>query len=116
LVNGLRALGLRTRSHICGNTTAILPGRGLLGYDIVDCDSMVALADARRDMPNQIILGNVATVEVLRNGIPAQVRATVARCHREAGARYIIGAGCEVPRDTPTKNMQALTDYARQAR
>lgn len=114
LVTGLRALGLRTRSHICGNTTAILSGRGTLGYDIVDCDSLVALTDARREMPRQIILGNVATVEVLRNGTPAQVTASVAECHRQAGTRYIIGAGCEVPRDTPPGNLLALTRYAKE--
>ncbi|HTS19231.1 MAG TPA: uroporphyrinogen decarboxylase family protein [Verrucomicrobiae bacterium] len=61
---------------------------------------------------NHIILGNVATVGVLRTGTPDEVTATVAACHRDAGPRYVIGAGCEVPRDTPAANMPALTDYA----
>ena len=112
LVDGLKAMGLRTRSHICGKTRAILKGRGELGYDIVDVDSMVPIADARAKMPAQVILGNVATVEIMRNGTAGEVTAAVAKCHQDAGEKYIIGAGCEVPRDTPAANMFALRDYA----
>jgi MtaA/CmuA family methyltransferase len=113
LVDGLKAMGLRTRSHMCGNTRRILKGRGELGYDIVDVDVMVPLAEARLKMPDQVILGNIATVEVLRNGTVEAVLEAVGKCHEDAGELYIIGAGCEVPRDTPAANMFALRDYAR---
>jgi MtaA/CmuA family methyltransferase len=112
LVNGLKAMGLRTRSHICGNTNQILEGRGAFGYDIVDVDTMVSMADARSKMPAQVILGNVATVDVMMNGSAADVLAAVTKCHQAAGERYIIGAGCEVPRETPAANMFALREYA----
>jgi uroporphyrinogen-III decarboxylase len=32
----------------------------------------------------------------------------VAECQRQAGERYIIGPGCEVPRDTPEGNVRAM--------
>jgi uroporphyrinogen-III decarboxylase len=35
------------------------------------------------------------------------------RLYREAGARYIVGAGCEVTRDTAPDNVRALAEYAR---
>ena len=34
-----------------------------------------------------------------------------AACHEAAGERYIVGAGCELPRDTPVENMFAVRDY-----
>jgi uroporphyrinogen-III decarboxylase len=52
-------------------------------------------------------------VAVLRNGTPEAVRAKLAACHRAAGERYIVGAGCEVVRDTPEANVRAMVDYAR---
>lgn len=113
LVEGMKAIGLRTRSHMCGNTRHVLKGRGELGYDIVDLDTKVPLAEARAKMPRQVLLGNVATVDVMRNGSAADVLAAVSKCHHDAGDLYIIGAGCEVPRDTPADNMFALRDYAR---
>jgi MtaA/CmuA family methyltransferase len=113
LVNGLKALGLRTRSHICGNSDSISALRAKSGYDICDIDSKVSMASARAKMgPDQIILGNVATVEVLWSGTSKDVLKAVEKCQHDAGPRYIIGAGCEVPREIPVANMIALRDYA----
>ena len=40
MMDGLRAMGARTRLHICGNTRPILGLLGKLGCDIVDLDSL----------------------------------------------------------------------------
>ncbi len=87
---------------------------GRLGCEIVDLDSLAPMAEGRAAMgPNQVLLGNLNPVTVLRNGTPEQVAAAVAQCHRDAGSRYIVGAGCEVPRDTPEANLRALCEYAK---
>jgi len=113
LVEALRAMGLKTRSHICGNTTRICDIRAKLGYDIIDIDSPVSLDHARREMgPQTIILGNIPTVKVMEQGTAEQVRASAADCHRACGDKHIISAGCEVPRTTPHANMDALREYA----
>jgi MtaA/CmuA family methyltransferase len=109
LVDGLHAVGTRVRLHICGNTNRILQGIGTLGCEIVDIDAKVSLAAARAAMgPAQVFSGNIDPVKILRNGTPADVAAAVAVCRAEAGSPYIIAAGCEVPRDTPLANLQAL--------
>ena len=113
LVDGIHGLGGKIRLHICGNTRKILAGMGRLGCDIVDLDSLAPLADARAQMgPKQVLLGNVNPVAILRNGKPETVTSAIAECHQQAGARYIVGAGCEVPRDTPADNLRALCAYA----
>lgn len=114
LVDGIRALGAKVRLHICGNTRKILEGMGRLGCDIVDLDSLSPLADARQKMgASQVLLGNLNPVTVLMDGTPETVNAGIAECHRQAGARFIVGAGCEVPRETPPENLRALCEYAR---
>ncbi len=113
LIDGLHEMGTRVRLHICGNVNSILEPMGRLGSDIVDLDFMVPLADARQAMgPEPVLLGNIDPVRVLRDGTPASITEAIAGCHREAGERYIIGAGCEVPRSTAPKNLMALTQYA----
>jgi MtaA/CmuA family methyltransferase len=114
LVEGLRAAGARTRLHICGNTRPILAKMGRLGADVVDLDSLSPMAEGRREMgPKQVLLGNIDPVRVLKNGTPESVSQAVAECHGEAGGRFIVGAGCEVPRDTPPANFHAMAWYAR---
>ncbi len=112
LVDAIHAMGARVRLHICGDTNAILGGMGRLGCDIVDLDYPVEMARGRAQMPGRMLLGNVEPVGVLRNGTPEQVTAALAECRRAAAPRYIVGAGCEVPRDTPEANLRALGRFA----
>ena len=114
LVDGVHALGAKVRLHICGNTRKLVGGMGALGCDIVDLDSLTPLDDARKAMgSSQVLLGNLNPVAILMNGTPDDVTAGIAECHRQAGGRFVVGAGCEVPRETPPENLRALCEYAR---
>lgn len=113
IIEGIHAMGGRVRLHICGNTNKSLGSIGTLGADLVDLDFMVSVAAARAAMgPGQVLTGNIDPVAVMRNGNPESITAAVARCHQEAGPRYVVAAGCEIPRDTPHANVEALTRYA----
>jgi MtaA/CmuA family methyltransferase len=114
LIQGIQQMGALTRLHVCGRTAKLLPWMTKTGADIIDLDWMVSLADARRHAgPDPVLLGNIDPVAALRNGTPQEVTTQLAICHQEAGPRYIVGAGCEVVRDTPAANVEALVEYAR---
>lgn len=111
LVDGIHSFGAKVRLHICGNTRGLLGKIGDLGCDVVDLDSLSPIAEARgKTGEKQVLLGNIDPVRVLRNQKPDSIREAVAQCHREAGARFIVAAGCEVPRDTPHENLKALCE------
>jgi MtaA/CmuA family methyltransferase len=113
LIDGIRDLGGRTRLHICGNIKFALPLIGKLGADIVDVDFPAPLAEARRQMGDfQTLLGNLNPVTIVRGGTPELITDNLARCQAEAGERYIVAAGCEIPRDTPHENVRAFAEYA----
>jgi len=114
LVAAIHALGVPVRLHICGNTRRIVDGMGQTGADIVDLDFPTPLGHARRAMrETQVLLGNIDPVRQLRDGTPESVEAALAECHLQAGAAYICGAGCEVPRGTPHANLDAMARFAR---
>ena len=113
MVDAIHAMGARTRLHICGDTNALLDGMGRLGSDIVDLDYPVDMRDGRERMPGQVILGNLEPVGVMRNSTPDRVTAALEACHQAAGTRYIVGAGCELPRDTSEANVRAMCAFAR---
>ncbi len=104
LVEQLHAMGTRVRLHICGNICPLLEDIGKLGCEIVDLDFMVPVEQARRAMgDSQILLGNLDPVRMLKNGSPQSITAAIAECHRQAGPRFIVGAGCEIPRRPPPR-------------
>lgn len=114
LIAGLRAMGAMVRLHICGNTKRILAEMGKTGSHIVDLDFFSPLADGRAAMgPEQVLLGNIDPVRALRDATVEAVDESMAECFRQAGPRWIVGAGCEVPVDTPEENVHAMRRFAR---
>jgi MtaA/CmuA family methyltransferase len=117
MVDAIHEMGAMARLHICGNTSPLVGRMGQLGCEIVDLDYMVSMAAAREAMgAEQILLGNIDPVSVLRNGTPDKIEDALEQCHRDAGSRYIASAGCEVPRDTPLENLEAMRQFARSRR
>jgi MtaA/CmuA family methyltransferase len=115
LVEGIRALGVKVRLHICGSTRKLFGDMGKVGADIIDLDWMAPIGEARLAMgPFQVLLGNIDPVRLLRNSDADSVERAIAECNRQAGERYIVGAGCEVPRGTPHENVRAMARYAQE--
>jgi MtaA/CmuA family methyltransferase len=113
LVLAIHEGGGRVRLHICGNTRAILSGMAELKPDIIDVDSAVPMAEARASAGSDaVLLGGIDPVRVLLHGTPDDVRKAVLECREAAGPRYILGAGCEVPRGTPAINLETLRECA----
>jgi len=113
LVDGLHEMGTAVRLHICGDTRAILDGMGRLGCEMVDLDFPCPVGMGREKMgPDQVLCGNINPVSVLQDGSVQDVHEALEQCHRQAGDRFIVGAGCEVTRDTPVENIRVLRDYA----
>ncbi len=107
LVDGIHAAGCRVRLHICGNTSHLLDAIATLGCEIVDLDTLVDLRKARAAMgARQVLLGNVHTVNIVKNGTTDDVRNDLTACRTAAGPAWIAGAGCEVPRASPAANVR----------
>jgi MtaA/CmuA family methyltransferase len=109
LVAALHGMRVRVRLHICGNIRHLLPGIATLGIDIIDIDHMVSLAEARRALgPGIALAGNVDPVACVMRGSPGTIASAIRRCYVEAGAPFMVNAGCEIPAATPPANLSAL--------
>ncbi len=109
LIAGIQAAGGKVRLHICGRTIQLADAIAKLGCEIVDLDTFVDLREARAMMgAQQVLLGNIHTVNVVKNGKPEDVRRELAKCRADAGVAWIAGAGCEVPRQSPAENVRCF--------
>ena len=114
LVEAIHANGGRVRLHICGNTRKILDGIGKLGCDMVDIDFPVSMEDARSKLgPQQTLTGNLDPVRVVRNGSPQTILQSLEVAAQQAGAAWVVAAGCEIMRDTPHVNLRTMVEFAR---
>jgi MtaA/CmuA family methyltransferase len=114
LVDGIHAAGGKVRLHICGSIRRILERASTVGAEMVDIDYPVPMLEARARMgPEQLIAGNLDPVNVVRKGTPESITAALEECWRAAAPKYIVGAGCEVVRDTPDANVHAMGCFAR---
>ncbi len=117
LVDAIKAAGGMVRLHICGSTRDIVGKMGELRCEIVDLDYPVPFHEARNALNDeQVISANLAPVEVVRNGTPERIQADLEACYDVARPRFIVAAGCEIPRDTPPANLNAMTAFARSHR
>jgi len=117
LVDGIHSRGGRVRLHICGNTRRVLADLGTLGCEMVDLDFPAPMDQARALMGSeQTLAGNLDPVRELRDSNPAAIVQSLETLQQQAGARWIVAAGCEVVRDTPHENVRALANFAQNHR
>ena len=113
LCEAIHQAGAYVRLHICGNITNSLKHIKYAGFDIIDLDYMVEIATARSQLgADPILLGNIDPVSVMLNQTPEKIKSALTACHNAAGERYIVGAGCEIPRGTPHENVAALRGFS----
>lgn len=102
--------------HICGDTTALLPGMAATGFDGLSLDTPVEPGDALEAVPGDVVvLGNVDPVGVMLEGTPADVTDAAGSLLERFGSRpnFVLGTGCDLPMDTPLENIDALMSLAR---
>jgi MtaA/CmuA family methyltransferase len=113
LVDAIHASGARVRLHICGNIRRILERIRTLGCDLIDIDAPVPMEEARAILgAQQSLTGNLDPVRELRDIAPGAIDQTLGIVQQRAGGRWIVAAGCEIPRGTPKENVLAMTRFA----
>ena len=109
LFEGIQKAGGRVRLHICGDIRHLLPAIAQTRPDLIDCDWMVPLSEAREALgPKVVLTGNLDPVSGVMESTPEKIRAALTDLARQANGPYMIGAGCEIPPGTPPENLKAL--------
>ncbi|MGA3406175.1 MAG: uroporphyrinogen decarboxylase family protein [Candidatus Bathyarchaeia archaeon] len=96
--------------HICGDTTRIIDKMVETGAKYLELDWSVDLAQVRMNYGNTIgLIGNVNPT-LLLTGTPELVEESCRKAIEAAGltGAYILGTGCELPRETPHTNLDTM--------
>jgi uroporphyrinogen decarboxylase len=115
LVKLVKATGIKTIMHICGDNSDRLEGMAETGVDCLSLDDAVDFEKARKLLgPDYCLMGNIST-SLLALGSPGEVaaatREVIAKAGRD-GALMISGA-CILPDICPPENMRAMVETAK---
>jgi uroporphyrinogen decarboxylase len=113
----LREKGIKTMFHACGDWSGRVDKVFELGADIYYLSRYFDLPEAKKICGDRgAIMGNVPVVDTLLRGTPREVERQALECAQRAGkgGRYILGADCTSPRDTPPENMAAIFRVAQE--
>lgn len=115
VVQAWKAHGGKTMLHICGDNSRVMGLYARVGYDLIELDSKVSLAEARKIVGTRAaLIGNLDPVHVILRGSVELVRKKAEEAIQAAGTKgFILGIGCEAPLDTPPENIKALVEVAR---
>lgn len=106
LLNGLGTT--KTIVHICGQMNSVYNEVNKVLSDVLSFDSIVPIEEARKHLPNRVLMGNVSTY-TLEFGEPNKVKLLTKNC-LERGSN-IISPACGLGMKSPLKNVQAMLAY-----
>ena len=110
--------GLPYALHICGDTTPILEAMTRTGADALELDYKTDVRRVHRLLAERItFIGNLDPSGVLTFGTPETVRARAEELIAlyADSPRFILNAGCAIPREAPAANIRAMIAAAANA-
>lgn len=117
IIDAIHKAGAKVRLHICGKLHGKYAAIATLGVDLLDVDYFQSIEEVRRGVgPGPCLAGNIDPVRQLKDSNPDQIHLDFAKSRTEAGEKYIVAAGCEIPPGTPEENVKAMFSYAQSAR
>jgi uroporphyrinogen decarboxylase len=110
LVEHIKNEGAVAKLHICGNTSAILPGMIATGAGIIDIDHLVpSMSDFMSLLgPDQVFSGKADPVTIIQDGTNELIKKSVLNDLYQSKGRCIVSAGCEITPGTSVENMKSF--------
>ena len=107
LIQALRKGGVGIIVHICGHMNGVYKELNEVQADALSFDSVVPMKEAREQLPDRILMGNVSTY-TLEFGSPEKVKMLVKSCVQNGS--QILSPACGLGMKSPLKNVQAMLE------
>lgn len=105
IIDALQKEKIGTIVHICGQMRSVYKQVDMIKSNALSFDSVVSMKNARENLPNRVLMGNVSTY-TLEFGTPEKVSSLTNKCI-ENGSN-IISPACGLGTKSPLQNIQAI--------
>lgn len=105
IIDSLQKEKIGTIVHICGQMRSVYKQVNMIKSNALSFDSVVSMKNARANLPNRILMGNVSTY-TLEFGTPDKISALTNKCVKYGS--NIISPACGLGTKSPLKNIQSI--------
>lgn len=105
VIDSLQKEKIGTIVHICGQMRSVYKQVNMIKSDVLSFDSVVSMKNARANLPNRILMGNVSTY-TLEFGTPDKISLLTNKCVKDGS--NIISPACGLGTKSPLKNIQSI--------
>ena len=105
LIDSVKAAGIPTIVHICGQMKNVYPQVNEIRSDVLSFDSIVSLKEARENLPDRLLMGNVSTYTI-EFGEPNKIAELTKKC--AADGANIISPACGLGMKSPLQNVKSM--------
>ena len=105
VVDAVAAAGARTSVHICGQMKAVYDKVAKIHSDAFSFDAVVSIREAKKQLPDKVIMGNVSTFAIeMQDG--KTVEKLTKNCYNQGSD--IISPACGLGMGSPLGNVQEV--------
>lgn len=105
LIESIQEENISTIVHICGQMKNVYPEVDKIKSDVLSFDSIVSMKEARKNLPNRLLMGNVSTY-TLEFGEPDKIAEMTAKCVQDGS--NIISPACGLGMKSSINNVRAM--------
>ena len=107
LVDGIQELKGKTIVHICGQMKNVYKEVNKIKSDVLSFDSIVSMSEARKNLGDRLLMGNVSTYTI-EFGEPKKVSDLTKKCVKDGV--NIISPACGLGMKSPLTNVKAILE------
>lgn len=107
IIEALKNENIHIIVHICGQMKKVYSQLNKIKSDVISFDSIVNMSEARKNLGDRIIMGNVSTYAI-EFGDPKKISELTLKCVKDGS--NIIAPACGLGMKSPLKNVKAMRD------
>ncbi|MBI6874453.1 methylcobamide:CoM methyltransferase MtbA [Clostridium aciditolerans] len=108
IIDSVQKENIGTIVHICGQMKRVYSEVNKIKSDVLSFDSIVNMSDARKNLGDRLLMGNVSTYTI-EFGEPKKIAELTQKCVKD-GAN-IISPACGLGMKSPLENIKTMVEY-----
>lgn len=107
IIDAVQEENIPTMVHICGQMKKVYPQLNMIKSDVLSFDSIVSISEARKELGDRLLMGNVSTYAI-EFADPKKISELTQKCVKDGS--NIIAPACGLGMKSALRNVKAMRE------